>query len=150
MSASAVDDRPTEAVASMRQWELNPGVLADTRPQRNGFTLWLPGGQEGRYRHWERVTNPAPTLIELEPGILATAATVAWARERMAGVFGRLLGTGAGSALADWAVPGGAVAARCGQHARPRTSPHGAQGTPRPRGVPHRPVVGKLIRGSVP
>jgi tetratricopeptide (TPR) repeat protein len=87
-------------------WILDPYVLLEPEPGGARVTLWHPGKREGGIRYWERISTLPNSEFTVEAGVRATAATVITARQRLAGLFGRLLGRLRG-AVGVWVLPTG-------------------------------------------
>jgi tetratricopeptide (TPR) repeat protein len=101
---------------ALRSLRLHEGVLAEPMPDDSRIVLWVPGGRDGDYRLWERVGNVARAEVTVEQGICATPANAIRARQRVRGLFGKLLqrfqkGTGGQS----WTLPNGQSAEQCGE-----------------------------------
>jgi tetratricopeptide (TPR) repeat protein len=95
---------------------LDEGVLREPSPDGSRIIVWLPGSIDGDVRYWERIANVAGADIDVAQGTCATAATLIRARQRLHGLFGRLLGklrkpTGDPS----WVLPNGEAAEQCGE-----------------------------------
>ncbi len=99
-----------------RTLALNEGILPEPMPDSSRIVLWLPGGREGGFEHWERISNTAHADITVEQGMCATAATSIRARQPLRGFFGKLAqrfrktsGNGA------WMLPNGESAEQWGE-----------------------------------
>jgi tetratricopeptide (TPR) repeat protein len=96
--------------------EFPKGVLHEPSPQDNRLILWLPGSRAGGFQHWERLASAAGPPIQAGPGLAGTAVTLLPLRQRLVGMFGRLVERfrGAGSDR-TWMLPSGAWAEQCGE-----------------------------------
>lgn len=99
-----------------QQLELEPGVLREPSPDVHRIILWVPEDQDGGFRHWERISNVAGADVTVERGTFATAAASVRARQKVQGLFSKLLQpfrrtTGAHT----WVLPNGETAEQCGE-----------------------------------
>ena len=74
-----------------QQLELDAGVLREPSPDASRIVLWIPDEQDGGFRHWERVSSVPGADIAAGQGTLATAATSVRVRQKVGGLFGKLL-----------------------------------------------------------
>src|SRR5690242_17230189 len=85
-----------EAVC-MRIWDwqdliLDRGILREPISDGSRLVLWVPGDRDGTFQYWERIGNAARAEVTVDEGLCATAATSIPARQRLGGLFGKLLG----------------------------------------------------------
>lgn len=98
-----------------RHLDLAEGVLREPIPDANRIALWLPGKQDGGFRHWERVANVPGAAVQAEQGICATAATSVPVRQRLGGYLGKFLQRfRKPSGEATWVLPDGGSAEQAG------------------------------------
>src|SRR5271166_4085461 len=96
--------------------ELHQGVYREPSPDENRIVLWILGNSDGVFRFWDRVSNVPGAKIVEEQGVCNTEAACLPARQKIAGVFGKLFNvfrrTGDGT---SWLVPSGGSAEQAGE-----------------------------------
>src|SRR5579883_1701523 len=113
---------PDEAVV-MKVWDwqdlvLDNGILRESMSDGSRLVLWVPGARDGTFQYWERVGIAARAEVTVAEGLCATAATSIPVRQRLGGLFGKLLGRlREAKGSRDFVLPGGGSAEQCGERA---------------------------------
>jgi hypothetical protein len=98
-----------------RQLTLAEGVLAEPTFEDCRIVLWLPAGDDGEFRYWERVSTVAHAEATARQGIGAMPATSVRARQRQRRLFARLFGRLRPAEGQNWVLPDGGAAEQCGE-----------------------------------
>lgn len=70
---------------------LAPEFLPEPMHEANRMIVWMQTGQENGYRHWERISTVPGEEAVVRKGVVAVAAHVLPTREKLVGVFGKLM-----------------------------------------------------------
>ncbi|HZW34403.1 MAG TPA: tetratricopeptide repeat protein [Isosphaeraceae bacterium] len=107
----------------MKVWDwqdlvLDNGILRESMSDGSRLVLWVPGARDGTFQYWERVGIAARAEVTVAEGLCATAATSIPVRQRLGGLFGKLLGRlREAKGSRDFVLPGGGSAEQCGERA---------------------------------
>lgn len=102
-------------VPDRAHWKLDDHVQWEPSDDDGRLGFWIPQATEGGYRDWERISNVARADVVVEQGICGTAAASIRARERIGGMFGKLLaGLRKPKGDRNWTLPDGGVAEQYG------------------------------------
>src|SRR5438445_11932424 len=104
------------AKVDWRALTLEPGVYREPSPDANRVTLWLAGEVENGFQRWERITNMPGAASAEEQGVCFTQADSMPARQKIRGLFGRLVHSLRKSdGSTSWLLPTGGYAEQTGE-----------------------------------
>src|SRR5260370_2551700 len=102
------------SVSGWQDLKLGRGVLREPCPEDDRLILWIPGGRQGRFQQWDRLSSVPRAPVMVEQGVSAIAATSVPTRQGLLGwllpVLGRLRKKTEERA---WRLPNGSLAEPC-------------------------------------